>query len=43
MHDGFQRADFLLEKGFVDSIVDRSEEKRCLAQLLALHTGEVNA
>ncbi len=41
--DGFQRAEFLLEKGFVDAIVDRRDEKRCLAQLLALHTGEVNA
>ena len=41
--EGFQRAEFLLEKGFVDAIVDRRDEKRCLAQLLALHTGEVNA
>ncbi len=39
--EGFQRAEFLLEKGFVDAIVDRREEKGCLAQLLALHTGEV--
>ena len=41
--EGFQRAEFLLEKGFVDAIVDRRDEKRCLAQLLALHDEEVGA
>ena len=34
--DGFQRSEFLLEKGAVDLIVDRREMKDKLAQLLAL-------
>ncbi len=37
---GFQRAEFQLEKGFVDIISDRRELKELLAQLLSLH-GEV--
>lgn len=32
--EGFQRAEFLLEKGFVDHIVPRSEMKATLAQLI---------
>ncbi len=34
---GFQRADFLLEKGFVDAIVERPKHKEYLARILALH------
>ena len=34
--EGFQRAEFLLEKGAIDMIVDRREMKATLAQLLAL-------
>lgn len=35
--EGFQRAEFLLEKGFVDAVVERQEQEEYLAQLLALH------
>jgi acetyl-CoA carboxylase carboxyl transferase beta subunit len=38
--EGFQRAEFLLEKGFVDRIVPRNAQKKELAQLLKLHGGE---
>ena len=34
--EGFQRAEFLLEKGAIDQIVDRREMKDRLAQLLSL-------
>ena len=34
--EGFQRAEFLLEKGAIDMIVDRREMRDELAQLLAL-------
>ena len=34
--EGFQRAEFLLEKGAIDQIVDRREMKDKLAQLLSL-------
>jgi acetyl-CoA carboxylase carboxyl transferase subunit beta len=36
---GFQRAEFLLEHGFVDAIVPRSEQKEKVAKLLKMHTG----
>ncbi len=36
--EGFQRAEFLLEKGAIDCVVDRREMRRELAQLLALLT-----
>lgn len=36
---GFQRAEFLLEKGFVDEIVDRRHQREYLARLLMLHGG----
>jgi acetyl-CoA carboxylase carboxyl transferase beta subunit len=39
--EGFQRAEFLLQKGFVDDIVDRREQRDYLARLLALHGTEV--
>lgn len=33
--DGFQKAEFLVEHGFVDAIVERSKQKEVLAQILA--------
>lgn len=35
--NGFQRAEFLLEKGFVDAIVHRNEQKQYLTTILKLH------
>lgn len=35
--DGFQRAEFQLEHGFVDAVVPRSEMRQTIIQLLALH------
>ena len=35
--EGFQRAEFLLEHGFVDKIVARDEQREVLAQILRLH------
>ncbi len=35
--EGFQRAEFLQEKGFVDAIVERPKQKEYLTQILALH------
>lgn len=35
---GFQRAEFLFEKGFVDQVVRRNVQKDVLAKLLALHS-----
>lgn len=37
LKEGFQRSEFLLEKGFLDMICDRRELKRCLSNLLLLH------
>lgn len=36
--EGFQRAEFLLEHGMVDNVVDRREHRRHLAQLLGVLT-----
>jgi acetyl-CoA carboxylase carboxyl transferase subunit beta len=36
--EGFQRAEFLLEKGFVDHIVSRSEMKEKLTKLIVFFT-----
>ena len=41
--EGFQRAELLQEKGFVDLIAERKELKEKLAALLRLHTAEVTA
>lgn len=43
--EGFQRAEFLKEKGFVDKIVHRKNMKIVLSQILKIHTlgGEANA
>lgn len=35
--EGFQRAEFLLEHGFVDKIVPRSKQRDMLGQLLSMH------
>ena len=35
--DGFQRAEFLLEHGFLDAIVERPQMKEVLSKILALH------
>ena len=36
--ENFQRAEFLLEKGFLDNIVERRKQKEYLTELLRLHT-----
>lgn len=38
--DDFQSAEFLLEHGFVDMIVDRNNMRRTLSRLIRLHTKE---
>lgn len=42
--EGFQKAEFLLEKGFVDKIVERAELKKTIAEILNMHLigGEFN-
>ena len=35
--EGFQRAEFLLEHGFIDKIVERKDMKNTLAKLLKMH------
>ena len=35
--EGFQRAEFLLEKGFIDMIVEREDLKDMLSHILSLH------
>jgi acetyl-CoA carboxylase carboxyl transferase subunit beta len=37
--NGFQTSEFLLEHGFVDAIVPRSEQLRIISQLLKMHAG----
>lgn len=37
--EGFQRSEFLLEHGFVDKIVERSELKDTLGNILKMHQG----
>ncbi len=43
--EGFQRAEFLLEKGFIDKIVHRKDMRATLSQILNIHAlgGEFNA
>lgn len=36
---GFQRAEFLYEKGFIDKIVERTDLKQLLGNILLLHSG----
>ena len=38
--DNFQKAEFLLEHGFVDTIINRTELPEMIAMLVALHGGE---
>ncbi|MGH8314530.1 MAG: acetyl-CoA carboxylase, carboxyltransferase subunit beta [Steroidobacterales bacterium] len=38
--EGFQRAEFLLEHGAIDMIVDRRDERDRIASLLRLYTGQ---
>lgn len=40
--DGFQRSEFLLEKGLIDAIVKRSELKDTLSEILRMHTTQGN-
>ncbi|MCQ4795468.1 acetyl-CoA carboxylase, carboxyltransferase subunit beta [Anaerofustis stercorihominis] len=35
----FQRAEFLLEKGFIDMVVDRTKMKKTIYELIMLHKG----
>ena len=37
--EGFQRSEFLEEKGFVDKVVKRLEMKETLSKLLEMHRG----
>ncbi|HEX2937368.1 MAG TPA: acetyl-CoA carboxylase, carboxyltransferase subunit beta [Ruminiclostridium sp.] len=41
--DDFQSAEFLLEHGFVDMIVNRADMKQVLGRLLKYHSAEVSA
>ncbi len=36
--NGFQRSEFVLEHGFVDTIVSRNNQKKVLAELLKMHS-----
>ncbi len=36
---GFQKSEFVMKHGFIDSIVPRGNQKRYLAELLKLHSG----
>ena len=39
---GFQRAEFLKNKGFIDKIVERKSQKDLLSKLLYLHRKEID-
>ena len=39
--EGFQTAEFLLDKGFIDMIVERQNLKTVLSELLRLHGGKL--
>lgn len=36
---GFQKSEFVLEHGFIDSVIPRTEQKTVIAELLKLHNG----
>ena len=38
---GFQLAEFLLDRGFIDNIIDRKMQKKYLSQLLQIHRKEL--
>lgn len=40
---GFQRAEFLLEHGFIDAILERETSRKTLAEILRLHGADRNA
>lgn len=35
--EGFQTAEFLLQHGFIDKVVDRKEMKKCISNLIKVH------
>ncbi|MBC7764934.1 MAG: acetyl-CoA carboxylase carboxyltransferase subunit beta [Hyphomonadaceae bacterium] len=37
--EGFQTAEFMLEKGFVDHVIERNHLKEMLSQILTMHAG----
>ena len=37
--EGFQKSEFVLEHGFIDSIVPRSNQKKYLTEILKMHEG----
>ena len=37
--DGFQKSEFVLKHGFIDSILPRCNQKKCLTELLKMHSG----
>ena len=37
--EGFQTSEFVLEHGFIDSIIPRSNQKKYLTELLKMHDG----
>lgn len=41
--DGFQKSEFVLEHGFIDSIVARSNQKKYLTELLKMHNEKTMA
>ncbi len=38
--EGFQRAEYLLDHGFVDQVVPRSQLRSTLSRILRLHTAK---
>ena len=40
--ENFQKAEFLLEKGFIDAIIDRRDLRRKLYRILSMHEVEEN-
>lgn len=40
--EGFQRAEFLLEHGFVDMVVERKDQKEVLGRLLRMHQNNLS-
>lgn len=40
--EGFQKSEFVLKHGFIDCIVPRSQQKKCLAELLEIHNGRTH-
>lgn len=40
--EGFQKSEFVLKHGFIDCIVPRFQQKKCLAELLEIHNGRTH-